>query len=86
MIINALVMDSSGINLAQAHDQLKTLLENRFDKHKWGNLLDHMDCVPGEEPIMTVDEAFQFAALPEVRHSDYKLFMEEYRNASAMFL
>ena len=79
-------MDSGGINLTQAHDQLKTLLGTRFDEHKWGKLLDHVDSMPGEEPIMTVDEAFQFAALPEVCHSNYKSFMEEYCNASATFL
>lgn len=71
-------MDSGGVNIAQAHEQLKRLLGNRYDADKWGKLFGHVVCEPGEEPIMTVEDAFQFAALSEAEVGTHTKLMEEY--------
>jgi hypothetical protein len=46
-IINALVADSGGINIAQAHEQLERLLGNQYDAERWGKLFNHVVCEPG---------------------------------------
>jgi hypothetical protein len=79
-IINALVADSGGINIAQAHEQLERLLGNQYDAERWGKLFNHVVCEPGEVPVMTVEDAFQFAALPEASLGTHTRLMEEYHN------
>lgn len=85
-IANALAADAGGINLAEAHESLRRLLGNGYDANLWGSLLDKVHCEPGEEPAMTVDQAFQFAAVPDVGPDTHAKSMEAWRNTTKGYL
>lgn len=75
-----------GINLAQAHERLRGLLGSRYDGEGWGKLLDNVHAEPGEEPRMSIDDAFELAQVPDWDPETHAKQMEEYRNARKSLL
>ena len=60
IIVQSLAQAEGGIGLAEAHEQLQQVLGDAYHASSWGKVLDAVHCEPGEEPRMTVDEAFLF--------------------------
>ena len=59
-IVESFVRTDGGIGLGEAHDRLQLLLGRRYDGAGWGKLLDSLHAEPGSEPLMTLQEAFEF--------------------------
>ena len=59
-IVQSLAQTEGGLSLAEAHEQLEMALGGAYRASSWGKVLDAVHCEPGEEPRMTVDEAFEF--------------------------
>lgn len=60
-IAQTLTQIEGGISLSEAHYRLERLLGAEYVRHveSWANLLESVQCHPGESPLMSVDEAFK---------------------------
>jgi hypothetical protein len=82
----ALARPDGPLNLAQAHEQLETLLASQYDAAAWGKLLDAVQPEGTEAAQMTVDEAFHRYGTDAGVQDRHAKSMEDYRNIAKTFL